>query len=326
MLTCSAALHAQAGSVSLRVTVVDSTSARGLSGALVEARSGTATRRVRTDAAGEAEIRSFANGLASVDVVRIGYSPTHLSVQLARDTALTVRLAVLPHQLATVRVTGRGPAFVGHVGSATNALPLSGAMVQAIGSGEHVVTDSSGGFYLPLKHSGTYVVHVTRDGFQDQLITATVSGDATVELSALLDSGSAQNRGLLWADFDERARWLGQGGALVPASELAKHDGGDLSDALRASHSVVNRSLRIGPNTCLFVDGEPKPGWTIDAIPVDQVAAVEVYTSTGDQTQSLARRWPPNALCGSGVSDPDPSMPPSVRRSTVRFAVVWLKR
>jgi hypothetical protein len=75
----------------------------------------------------------------------------------------------------------------------------------------------------------------------------------------------------------------------------------------------------------VFIDGVAKPGWSLDAIPVGQIQAVELYAEKGDDTKTLENAWPNGAPCGpSGAANPQ-RVTRNARWSIVTFAVVWLK-
>lgn len=222
------------------------------------------------------------------------------------------------------------PAIAGVVGAADGLKPLAGAVVQIVGANQRFTTDSTGRFFAPLKKAGSYFVRVRRDGFAPQFISVDVPDDRAVETAVLLDASLAPQRpgtDALWAEFDKRLRWQGMNGAVVTSAELERYGGGSASDALRASQSFVKKGLRIGPVTCLFIDGIPKPGWRLDAIPVEQIAAVEVYSRSGDATTTLASQWPDGQIVpGLGpCRNPLPRPALGVAASTVMYVAIWLK-
>jgi hypothetical protein len=112
--------------------------------------------------------------------------------------------------------------------------------------------------------------------------------------------------------------------AVVPGGEL-RRAGGDLTGALERSGSFVSRGLIFGPSICVFVNGLPKPGLPLHAIPVEEIEVLEVYGSNGDVSGDLARKWPRGAMCGQTWRQKKPTDGPRAR-ATAHFAVVWLKQ
>jgi hypothetical protein len=197
--------------------------------------------------------------------------------------------------------------------------------VQVIGAQQKTTTDSSGKFFVALKKGGSYFVRIHHAGFVEQLVTVDVPTDRSVETFVLLDGGAAATGSeMLWADFDERMNWVGQSGAVIRGSEIERW-GGSTADAVAGSQSFVRKGLMLGPTTCVFVDGVPRPGLPLDAIPPEQIEAVEVYTQRGDETNTLAPRWPHGAQCGRSTATIARPASPGAARSTVVFAVIWLK-
>ena len=114
-------------------------------------------------------------------------------------------------------------------------------------------------------------------------------------------------------------------GALVPGEEITRY-GSSASDAIRGSQSFVKKGLQLGSSVCLFVNGVPRPGWPLDAIPPEQIATGELYTKTGDETSTLAARWPHGAAFGSSAGTVATPTSPLSRRSLIHYAVIWLKQ
>src|SRR5262249_10678693 len=114
----------------------------------------------------------------------------------------------------------------------------------------------------------------------------------------------------------------GPGSAMVPAEDLTRYEGGTLSDNIISSPSFVKRGMTLGPTICLFINGQPKPGWPLDAIDVSRVVAVELYVAgpRGDATGTLAMEWPPAARCS-----PVATTVTRTRPTDAKYAAIWLK-
>lgn len=91
--------------------------------------------------------------------------------------------------------------------------------------------------------------------------------DSAPELLVSLAESSADDgrTQILWREFDSRARMRGLNSAFVMADELAAIGTETTSEALLRSKSFAKRNLRLQRDICYYVNGEPKPGWTMDA-------------------------------------------------------------
>jgi hypothetical protein len=111
----------------------------------------------------------------------------------------------------------------------------------------------------------------------------------------------------------------------------------DAQDALRVAPSTLSRGLLVRDDvTCVYIDGDPRPGMTTGDILAADVQAVEVYgINAKGGTMIPQRPWLLGTFCGTGTRmGPlhQPGLPPGVRRSRLeadniaRVAVVWLKK
>jgi hypothetical protein len=319
---------AQAPGHVVRGVVRDSASGQLLSGAIVQLVGPSVRTVVRSDQQGTFQFSKVPSGTFRLTVRQIGFVEATRELEIGdRDVSLTISLVSTSQQLDTVRVRAHVIAVFGVVGTAVGLKPVADATVQIIGAQQKTTTDSAGRFFVSLKKGGTYFVRVHHVGFGAQMVAVDVPTDRSVETFVLLDSGVvATGAEMLSDEFDERLHWQGQYGALVPAEEITRY-GGSVSDAIRGAQSFVKKGLQLGSTVCLFVNGVPRPGWPLDAIPPEQIATVELYTKTGDETNTLAARWPTKAPCGSsaggGVTTPTS---PLNRRSIIQYAVIWLKQ
>ncbi len=311
----------------VRGTVRDSSSGQLLSGAIVEL-VGAATRATtRSDQQGEFQFARLQGGQYRLTVRQIGFVETSRDLDVStRDASVSISLNPTSQRLDTVRVRAHVTAVYGVVGATAGLRLIPDATVQIIGAQQKATTDTAGRFFVALKKGGSYFVRVRHAGFADQFIPVEVPNDHAVETFVLLDSGTvATGADALWDEFDERLRWEGQHGALVPGEQITRW-GGSASDAIRGSQAFVRKGLQLTSNVCLFVNGVPKPGWPLDAIPPEQIATVELYTATGDETNTLFSRWPPHAQCGISSGGASSPLSPFERKSVIRYAVIWLKQ
>ena len=316
---------AQAPGRIVRGTVRDSATGQELSGALIELVGASGRTVGRSDQRGTFQFSRVADGRYRLSVRLIGFAEAMRDVDVTgRDVSLSIALTSTTQRLDTVRVRAAVTAVYGVVGTSAGLHPVADAAIQVIGSQQRGTSDSSGKFFVSLQKGGSYFVRVHHAGFADQFFPVNVPSDHAVETFVLLDSGSvATGSQMMWDEFDERLRWQGQGASIVSGEEITRN-GGSSGDAIRGSSSFVRKGLVLGPTVCLFVNGVPKPGWGFDGIPPEQIATVELYTTTGDETHTLAQEWPHGAQCGRTGGVPAPTSPFS-RRSIVQYAVVWLK-
>jgi hypothetical protein len=317
---------AQAPGQVIRGTVRDSATGQELSGAVVELLGQSVRTIARSDQRGTFQFSRVADGRYHVSARLIGFVEAGRDVDVTgRDVSLSISLSPTSQRLDTVRVRASVTAVYGVVGASVGLHPVADAAIQVIGSQQTGTTDSAGKFFVALKKGGPYFLRVHHAGFADQFFPVDVPNDHAVETFVLLDSGSAATGSeMMWNEFDERLRWQGQGASIVSGEEITRN-GGSSGDAIRGASSFVRKGLVLGPTVCLFVNGVPKPNWGFDGIPPEQIATVELYTITGDETHTLAQEWPHGAQCGrtGGVAAPTS---PFNRRSIVQYAVVWLKQ
>ena len=304
--------------------VRDATSGQPLIGAIVTLGTGESARTTRTEEKGAFSFANVVIGSYVVDTRRLGYEPARRKIDVVPETAPIEITLTRVATLDTVRVRGAEQAIYGAVGTSTDLRPLLNAIVQVYGSttGEAKV-DSTGHFFFPVKTSGAYLVRAKVDGYAAQTVSVTVPHNEGVEVALLLDStanGSSHMLEAGYADFRSRLLVRRQASALVPRSELLEHDAGEMLTAIQFARSFVTRPLRMGPTACIFVDGNPRPGYSLRAVEPREVEAVELYGAVGDPSETLSRRWPRNAQCGeTGASSV------ASGNDVVRWVVIWLK-
>lgn len=323
LLCASSALHAQARRV-LTGVVRDSATGEPLSGALVDVKSAAFHATVRSNQRGEFRISQVPGGDYGVSIRRLGYAELLRDlVTMDRDTTVIFAMTAVRRELDTVRVVARVNGIRGVVGTAHALKPIPGATVQLIGSGRQL-TDSAGRFFIETKRGGTFLLRIAREGYAHQLVSIEVPKDGSVETATLLDSSDVRDRTWqsAWDDFDRRVVWRGSKSALVPGAELEELEGMSLSSALNASRTGFRRGMIVGPNTCVFVNGQPKPGFWVDMYDPEDVEAVELYGPGGEGTGTLRLAWPARAPCGAQQGGPyGRGVPPG----NATWAVIWLK-
>ncbi|MDA1082391.1 MAG: carboxypeptidase regulatory-like domain-containing protein [Gemmatimonadetes bacterium] len=307
--------------------VRDSVSSRPLAGAQVYVRSASLQLSARTDEDGTFRFTGLISGRYSYSVLRIGFSEYFGAVELAdrdRDIAVEIGMRPIAQLLDVFRVRGDVSAIYGMVGKLPDLGPLAGATVQVLGGSEPFTTDSSGGFFVSVRAPGSYLVRITHDGHVDRLFNVEIPRGRAIEASQLLDPGEPSARGLdaVYQDLAQRLRYRGMNSALVSGAEI-RQAGSNVVDGMQGSRSLGIRGLRFGPNVCLFVNGVPRPGATVEAYRVEEIEAVEAYARGGDRSNALSQAWPAGAPCGQLFR----SFTRGVRTGNViQYVVIWLRK
>ena len=324
LMTVANAAVAQTPSATVTIAVVDS-AAQALPLAIVTL-VGHARPQSRTGEDGRVMFAEVSAGSYELRIIRVGYQPIARWVSIGTsDTTLVVTMHPTVARLADVEVRARRTTGIsGKVGRAADWVPVAGAIVVIFG-GRTMRTDSAGSFEAPEVRPGGHMLRVSRAGFVPQMRSVTVPPAAMVELAFLLDTGRAPvGREALVVDLDQRQRWRGSESAMIPREELARYGRLGLGEALRGAPSFVRKSLVLSSGACVFVDGEPRPGWPLDAFDASEVEAVEVYAGRSEMSNTLRSRWPSGIPCGSGATPP--ARGPARRTpGAVSMVVIWLK-
>jgi hypothetical protein len=326
----------------------DSSTGQALAGALVDLRSADTRRAVRTDEEGLFRISGLTTGRYQVSVLRIGYRERSFELEVsARDTALVFSMTPIPQQLSAFRVRGDVNAIYGMVASLPDLKPIPGTRVQLIGGDKSAVTDSAGGFFIATKDPGQYMVRMTREGYAERLFPIEIPRGRAVDASRMLDPGQAPAPGVdvLFKDFDNRLRQRATASsALVPGSEIRKASS-NFVDGLLSAPSFSAHGMRMADTVCVFVNGIPRPGVSLDQFIPEEIESVEAYARTagmgarssvptdiptGDRSRNLSNAWPLRAPCGvvssrSVLPLGDADVGP-IRSGRLRYVVIWLKK
>jgi hypothetical protein len=295
--TVISAVAAQSN-VDVSGTVRDQSTTQPVNGAVVELASATKRFTARTDEAGEFFVRDVDLDTYRVTVRRIGYMPMRRDLDVRSGMKpVTLRIDPIPQALAEVRVRGEGTGIYGRVARSGDFEPIRNAQVYVGGTRDSVVTDSTGAFFISLKRPGSFMVRVRAPGYVDDSFVIDVKRNQVADASRLLDIGDGHKIPPgLWKDFDQRLIWQDAGkSALMPGSEIRKA-GATIAGALQQSGMMVSRSMRLGPSVCVFVDGQPRPGYPLNMIRVEEVKAMEVYAGGAD-SMLLMQDWPPRREC-----------------------------
>jgi hypothetical protein len=317
----------------IRGTARDSITGAPLAGALVEVRGGGMRATSRTDEDGAFRVANVEPGQYLVTVIRIGYGERRVDVEVGvRDVVLTVALLAVPRALDAHLVRGDVSAIYGVVAGLPDVRRLAGAHVAVLGTGKTVTTDSVGGFFVDVKDAGRHMVRMTAAGYADRIFTIDVPKGRAAEASRMLDPGRGTIPAMegVFRDADNRLRQRNvNGSAIVSGAEIRK-GGGQLTDALRASPSFNEHGLRIGPTTCVFVDGTPRPGVSLESFRLEEIEAVEAYGQSyggsADRSRTLDNQWPQRALCGENFRSFTKAPGGQIEMGIVKYVVIWLRK
>jgi hypothetical protein len=340
----TATVEAQA-SRTVRGVIRDSSTNQPLAGALVDLRAAAYRATDRTDEEGNFRIRGVPPGSYQVSVLRIGYAEARREIEVGgRDVDVTLAMRPNAQRLDAFRVRGDISAIYGMVGTLPDLLPLTGARVQVIGAQKEVTTDSTGGFFIPVSEPGMYMVRMTREGYAERFFPIEVPRGRAVDGSRMLDPGTSAARGMdvLYVDLDQRLRSRSTGSSAILTGAEIRRAGNQLIDAMRATESFNARGLRFAQTACLFVNGLPRPGASVDMFRPEEIESVEVYANsgsgTGDRSRMLERAWPSGAPCGqTGLTRTVGAAPGGAMGSMqgatgpmqtgiVRYVVIWLRK
>jgi hypothetical protein len=326
-LLASAAI-ANAQTVTLRGGVDDAATERPVFGAVVTLRGQDVERSTRTDEAGAWHFTFVRTGRYTVTARRLGFEPATTTIEVGTtDTSIVLRLARIA-TLDTLRVRAARQGIFGVIAAAHSLRPLPNGSIRVIGLGSMTIAiDSGGQFFAPIRNPGNFLLRAKAPGFLPLTLSVSVERNDGAEVAFLLDSaiagqGASHRLETAFLEFEERLHRRRLMSALVPRTDLLRFgDDTRLVDAIRTSRSLVTKTLRFTATACVFVDGVPRPGLSLNAVDTRDVEAVEVYSRTGEASATLSQRWPGMGECG------DTGMPRVSPGSDVIYWVsVWLKR
>lgn len=279
--------------------VLDLSTGQPVAGAVIDLASATRRITARSDEAGEFFLRDVDLGAYRTTVRRIGYSQMTRDLDVASGIKpVTLRISPIPQALSEVRVRGEGTGIYGQIARSGDLEPIVHAQVYAAGTHDSVFTDSTGAYYIKLERPGSYMVRVRAPGYLDDMFILEVKRNHVGDGSRLLDIGDGNRIPPgLWKDFDRRLAWTDANKSLLMAGSDVRRAGTTIAGALQQSGLMVARGMKLGPTVCIFVNGNPRPGYPLNMIRPEEVAAVEVYGNGADPVKLLMTDWPPQAPC-----------------------------
>jgi Carboxypeptidase regulatory-like domain len=306
-----------------------------VSGATLEIYNTRFSRNARTDETGRFRFGQIPAGDYRLTVLRVGYAPFRQQVQVGEaDAEVSIELISEAQRLNSIVTKANVTALYGGIGAVgpqknergeKTMTAVPGATIQILGARKEIKTDSLGLFFVELDKPGRYLVRVVSPGLSPELYTVDVPRNKAVDASRLLDSvrfAPPSGREILWREMDRRISMRTLTSALVSGAEL-RDKGGSMTDALQSAKAMTLRGMRIGAETCVFIDGLPKPNLALDGMRIEDVEAVELYGAKGDLTGLLASSWPSGAPCGRTnryVPTENSAIP------VAKYVVVWTSR
>jgi hypothetical protein len=303
----------------------------------------TTVLRTRAGVDGRFRIERVRAGQHALWVARIGFRPHRTTIDVpvpGLDVVITLETAPALLDTVSVRVartgihgivTTRGISLLPH-----EPRPLRGAIVEVLDRPYRVTTDREGRFRIDAIEGGAYSLLVRIDRYQSRIVPAQVPETGGLDMDIVLDStiGDWQRReDYQLRDISRRLREANNPSAFVSAVELVGPEGMTLKEALRFAPSTLSRGMLVKDDiTCVYVDGQPRPGMTAGDILADDVHAVEVYGASSGVAPPV--RWLLGTFCGTGARQGPGRQPPSDGVRTIRPAmdnfvrvlVVWMKR
>lgn len=302
--------------------VVDSVAGRPIEGVLVTLWGHGYSQSVASSEDGTFRFMKVTPGTYTLAARRLGYARREISVPV-EENGVKIKVSLVRLTTLDTVVARPGTGIGGQVGTLNSLLPLANADVSVVGIGLRVRTDSVGRFFVPLRVPGTYVVRARTPGYEPVTLSVVVPRDSTARLMLLMDTARTPKSNayeVAWQEFNERARMRGSKSAIVSHAELARTGELGLLDALQRVPSISGKQLRFGPIVCVFVDGRPAAGVPIRLWEVEQVEAVEIYTSDpkSDLTGTLRRDSRGYECQSTEIVDSSPAA-----RDRIRWLVIW---
>jgi carboxypeptidase family protein len=351
-IACMSCVVASVGTAQPRTAMVAgsvrTTTGAPLSGALVSLDSANVLRAVRTGAEGQFRFASVAAGLHELRVTAIGYAAADSDITVT-DADLVIDLVMhsIQRSVDTIVVRARALGIYGHVLSTADFSNIPHVTVQILGTGTETTTDSAGAYAARKVKPGTYLVRFTHPDFAERVFGVTIPADSGYSLSPVLEPAvertrSRERRASIMKEMDTRVRMSGSRSTLVPRAELSTNPRGDLLMAVLRSRSYLHANFGQPLKApCVYIEGRPLPGWTLDAFSVGEIEAIEIHDNGTTAARRLNATWPLGAPCGSStlqtsmraavpLSGPGQN-PFSVIQGVDRwpgtgFVVLWLRR
>lgn len=281
----------------------------------------------RTLRTGSFSLTRIPMGRYTLDVRRVGYETRQLPIVVERPGTLAFDVSVVALPVPPVTIAGDAAwtGVLGVVGNYETMAPLRNVRLRPLSGGDTVRSDENGLFAYPVKAAGTGALLVEADGYAPRIVSYTVRDGERTELAVLLEPAARERTDAwVWKELAQRHKWSTPRSVRVSREELLATGANNLMVALENAPTVLQSSLVFSRAACLFVNGQPRPGFPIDALLTERVEYVEGYAMRGDLSRTLQLRWPPAQFCGAPGGDL------TNRRAIesgqgVQYVVVWLR-
>lgn len=268
-------------------------------------------RKTRTNVDGRFVLDNLDPGTYTLSVRRIGHE---MAVQdyMVPDSGGVARFCLVPDatRLQPMVTSVKRLGLTGVIGDSTYQ-PLPGAQVRVVAQRD-VVTDTAGGFFVPLK-PGNYAVVVSKPGYGRQLLSVTIPKDSGRNIAVWLGS-PPRNPNRMAAAYDEMRMRLDTANAnrsaLLPAEAL-----GRVSVDLRFAAQAAIKAKLPTDRCDVIVDGGPYQ-LPIDIVDKSDVATMEIY-------MGRAPRPGPTSINPAGTDGPTMRLREPACGSF--FIYVWMK-
>lgn len=322
LLACPALLFSQARAVvtgSVRNVAGDS-----LPNARVRAVGAGSDTTVRADAHGNFGL-ALSFGDYQLRVAMIGYEPRTAAVTVnTPEQRADMVLNTLAQQLNAVNVREKWIGIRGIIGDSTTMQPIAGALVATVRRGKRVVSDSAGRFEIPLEKAEQTVLTVTRQGYQARAAQVAMrDGEAADVVLFMLPGQEPKYLKMALVDLGHRMAWGAANSFVAGHGELARNGAKNLLDGIIEAGMLERKGLSLVRQMCLFVDGVPKPDYSVSSVLLANVDFVEVLGWGADEAKTLTSRWPTGATCGYNDV---PIRFVNNRRNTVQFVSAWTRK
>ena len=278
------------------------------------------TVRTITSASGTFRFDRIADGRYELSILLLGSAPWSQAVDIRGGVTVSINATLRPavRRLNTVRITGLRTGVYGEIGDLTSYKPLDSALVEVIGFRSAATTSGGGRFNLDGVRGGrSYVMRISRPGYQVKTVSVRVPERGGVELNAYLEPGvdHSDKDEMLWREFDNRANWGGNDAALITRADLVGGPRASLASALALARPLLLKGLRLHPAAlsypgsavypCIFVNGRPMgSSLLLDYFELGEIEAIEAYGPGTHQWDRLVGRFAasrPLHRCGEAV-------------------------
>jgi hypothetical protein len=286
-----------------------------------------------------------------LQVVRIGFRPHRSRISVTdAGSSVDVVLNHAPMLLDTIAVRVSRTGIHGIVTTQGISLlpheprPLRGAIIEVLDFPFRTTSGADGRFSFGEIGEGAYSLLVRIDRYRSRIVSAYVPPDGGLDLNIVMDSTISdwqRREDMELREISRRLREANNPSAFVSAAELAGPEGTTLKVALREAPSTLSRGLVAKDDvSCIYVDGEPRPGMTVGDFLAEDIHAVEVYgIDARGGTQRPIKAWQLGTFCGTGTrqgplapmvaaGDGPRGYPTVVQQmdNIARVVVIWLKR